>query len=132
MSEFTVDPHNPNMADHSSEMILLQVDQPASNHNGGMIFFAGDGYLYISLGDGGGAGDPWQTGLDLSTLLGKILRIDVNTNDKLYSIPPDNPFVGNPNARAEIFAYGCRNMWRCSVDDGGNSGEENTSNGNHD
>ena len=94
------------------------MDQPAANHNGGMIFFAGDGYLYISLGDGGGAGDPWQTGLNLNTLLGKMLRLDVDRPDEVYGIPPDNPFVGQPGRKPEIFAYGCRNMWRCSVDKG--------------
>jgi len=117
VSEFVVSSTDPYKADPTSEAVLLQVDQPDANHNGGMIFFGSkDGYLYISLGDGGGAGDPWQTGMNLNTLLGKILRIDVNTQHKAYGIPRDNPFVGRSNARGEIFAYGARNMWRCSQD----------------
>jgi len=117
VSEFVVSSRDPNKADPSSEMTILQVDQPDANHNGGMIFFGShDGYLYVSLGDGGGAGDPWKTGMNLNTLLGKILRIDVNDRYKRYGIPHDNPFVGRRNARPEIFAYGARNMWRCSQD----------------
>lgn len=99
-------------------MVLLRVKQPAANHNGGMIFFGYDGYLYISLGDGGGAGDQYRQALDLKTLLGTILRIDVNIQDYLYGIPAFNPFVWHKTARKEIFAYGIRNMWRCSVDRG--------------
>ena len=125
VSEFTVDPNNPNIADHDSEMVLLQVDQPAANHNGGMIFFGVDGYLYVSLGDGGGAGDQYRNALNLTTLLGKILRIDVNVKDKFYGIPPDNPFVKHKHIRPEIYAYGARNMWRCSID----RGDKNESDG---
>lgn len=98
-----------NTANANSEVKLLEVQQPFPNHNGGALAFGADGYLYIGLGDGGAAGDPLGTGQRLNTLLGKILRIDVNNGD-LYSIPADNPF-GN-----EIWAYGLRNPWRISFD----------------
>jgi glucose/arabinose dehydrogenase len=98
-----------NSADPNSEKILLTVDQPFPNHNGGAVTFGPDGYLYLGLGDGGSAGDPFKNGQDTSSLLGKILRIDVNHGDP-YLIPPDNPF-GN-----EVWAYGLRNPWRLSFD----------------
>ncbi|CAB1331188.1 unnamed protein product [Coregonus sp. 'balchen'] len=103
--------------------IILEVDEPASNHNGGMVMFADDGYLYIFTGDGGMAGDPFGkfgNAQNKSALLGKVLRIDVDDNDKgpLYRIPSDNPFVHERGARPEVYAYGVRNMWRCSVDRG--------------
>jgi glucose/arabinose dehydrogenase len=91
------------------------VDQPFDNHNGGMIAFGPDGFLYIGLGDGGGSGDPQGNAQDLTTLLGKILRIDVSTGTP-YSIPADNPFVGVAGARREIWALGLRNPWRFSFD----------------
>ena len=92
--------------------------QPYSNHNGGQIRFGPDRFLYIGLGDGGSRGDPSRNGQNLSTLLGSILRIDVSTlnSDGRYSIPADNPFVNDPNARGEIWAYGLRNPWRFSFD----------------
>ena len=102
-----------------TETILLEVEQPFSNHNGGMIEFGPDGFLYIALGDGGGAGDPVRAGQDRSSLLGSILRIDVdNTANGLnYSIPAGNPFTGNTEGyREEIFAYGLRNPFRFSFD----------------
>jgi glucose/arabinose dehydrogenase len=111
---------DPNVADPNSDLELLPVDQPFSNHNGGQLQFGPDGYLYIGLGDGGSAGDPGNRAQDLGELLGKLLRIDVNNNDigdgLPYDIPPDNPFVSEPNARDEIWAYGLRNPWRFSFD----------------
>jgi len=107
---------DPNKADSLSEHILLTVSQPFSNHNGGMVMFGKDGYLYIGMGDGGSAGDPQNNGQTLSTLLGKMLRIDVDTTMG-YKIPPTNPFYGNPGeGREEIFAWGLRNPWRFSQD----------------
>ena len=96
-------------ADPNSEKILLTVDQPFPNHNGGVLAFGPDGYLYAGLGDGGLGGDPFGNAQSLSTLLGKILRIDINNGDP-YAVPADNPF-GN-----EIWAYGLRNPWRMSFD----------------
>jgi len=130
ISEFVVS-GDPNVADASSERIVMQVDQPQSNHNGGTIAFGPDGYLYISLGDGGGADDvgtghvpDWYAvneggnGQDVTdNLLGSILRIDVN-GAQPYAIPADNPFVGR-DGLDEIYAYGFRNPWRFSFDQGG-------------
>ncbi|XP_053331283.1 HHIP-like protein 1 [Spea bombifrons] len=123
ISEFRVSSHDMNTVDHSSERIILEVEEPASNHNGGEILFGHDGYLYIFIGDGGMAGDPFGkfgNAQNRSVLLGKVLRINVNHNDHgpLYRIPPDNPFINDPSARPEIYAYGVRNMWRCSFDRG--------------
>ncbi|KAL2098540.1 hypothetical protein ACEWY4_005020 [Coilia grayii] len=123
ISEFHISAADMNVVDHTSERVILEVDEPASNHNGGQILFADDGYLYIFTGDGGMAGDPFGlfgNSQNKSALLGKVLRIDVNNNEKgpLYRIPPDNPFVHEKGARPEVFAYGARNMWRCSVDRG--------------
>jgi glucose/arabinose dehydrogenase len=102
----------------AGEEVLFEVEQPFGNHNGGDLRFGPDGLLYISLGDGGGGGDPRGSGQDRSTLLGSILRIDVDRRSSSlpYSIPTDNPFVGSPGARPEIFAYGLRNVWRFSFD----------------
>lgn len=104
--------------DPASELVVLEVGQPYSNHNGGEIAFGPDGYLYVALGDGGSAGDPMQHGQNKATLLGSILRIDVATLDEQgrYSIPPDNPFADDPQARGEIWAWGLRNPWRFSFD----------------
>ncbi|XP_069714889.1 HHIP-like protein 1 [Phaenicophaeus curvirostris] len=123
ISEFRISPADMNSLDHSSERIILEIEEPASNHNGGELLFGDDGYLYIFTGDGGMAGDPFGTfgnAQNKSTLLGKVLRINVNNNDRgpLYRIPPDNPFLDDPKARPEIYAYGVRNMWRCSFDRG--------------
>jgi glucose/arabinose dehydrogenase len=118
VAEFRVSNFSPERADPSSEVIILEIAQPESNHNGGCLVFGPDGYLYIGLGDGGGAGDKHGTighGQDLTTLLGSILRIDVD-KEKPYGIPPDNPFRNHPKARPEIFAYGLRNPWRFSFD----------------
>lgn len=100
---------NPNLADPDSEVVLLNVSQPFPNHNGGVLAFGPDGYLYAGLGDGGSAGDPRGNAQSLDTLLGKILRLDVDSGEP-YGIPPDNPFGD------EIWAYGLRNPWRFSFD----------------
>jgi glucose/arabinose dehydrogenase len=100
---------DPNIADPNSEVVLLHVDQPFANHNGGVLAFRADGYLYAGLGDGGSGGDPFGNAQNLNTFLGKILRLDVDSAEP-YAIPPDNPF-GN-----EIWAYGLRNPWRFSFD----------------
>jgi uncharacterized repeat protein (TIGR01451 family) len=113
---------DPDVADPSSEVVILTVAQPEDNHNGGQLNFGPtDNYLYIALGDGGGAGDdhgPIGNGQDVTVLLGKMLRIDIdNVQPPLnYAIPPDNPFVNSPPAREEIWAYGLRNPWRFSFD----------------
>jgi glucose/arabinose dehydrogenase len=101
-------------ADPQSELRLLQVNQPYENHNGGGLAFGPDGYLYIGLGDGGSAGDPQTNAQNLDTLLGKMLRIDVNSTGS-YGIPKDNPFAGG-GGKPEIWAYGLRNPWRFSFD----------------
>jgi glucose/arabinose dehydrogenase len=117
VSRFAVDSSNENIADSNSEFQLLTVEQPYANHNGGQLLFGPDGYLYIALGDGGSGGDPLNKGQDLTTMLGKILRIDVNVeNDTKYGIPAGNPFVDDETALDEIWAYGLRNPWRNSFD----------------
>ncbi len=118
ISRFQVSPVNANSANASSEKIILEVSQPYSNHNGGQISFGPDGYLYASFGDGGSGGDPDGNGQNLNSLLGSIIRIDVNNSsgNLNYSIPSDNPFVGLPDHRGEIYAYGLRNVWRFSFD----------------
>ena len=100
------------------QVLLTQEHAEYGNHNGGQVAFGRDGYLYWSLGDGGHANDPFKAGQNLSTLLGKIVRIDVNRTcgTKLYCVPSDNPFVRRPGARPEIWVYGLRNPWRFSID----------------
>lgn len=115
VSRYHVSADDPNRADATSATPLLYVQQPYANHNGGHMAFAPDGYLYISFGDGGSGGDPQGNGQNLGTLLGAILRIDVNNTDE-YAIPPDNPFVGVDGTRPEIWAWGVRNVWRFSFD----------------
>lgn len=115
VARYAVLSDNPDRADPASALPLLYVPQPYSNHNGGHMAFGPDGYLYISLGDGGSGGDPQGNGQNLGTLLGKILRIDVNAGEG-YAIPPDNPFVDRTDARPEIWAWGLRNVWRFSFD----------------
>ncbi len=102
----------------ATERTLLVIPQPFANHNGGMVEFGPDGYLYIGMGDGGSANDPGNRAQNLNELLGKILRIDVGhaSGTPPYSSPPDNPFFGSTTGRDEIFAYGLRNPWRFSFD----------------
>lgn len=110
---------NPAMAEPSSETLLLEFLQPYDNHNGGQLAFGPDGYLYVAVGDGGSAGDPQGNGQNRATLLGSILRIDVDqpAAGLSYGIPADNPFAGNTEGfREEIYAYGLRNPWRFSFD----------------
>jgi glucose/arabinose dehydrogenase len=129
---------DPNLADSASEEILLTVDQPYANHNGGQMAFGPDGYLYIGMGDGGSGGDPGNRAQNPAELLGKILRIDVERSstpilpigsihaffpvvfhsgvNTPYRIPPDNPFINTPGYRPEIWALGLRNPWRFSFD----------------
>ena len=119
VSRFSVDPADPNQGDPNSEVVLLTISQPFSNHNGGGIAFGPDGFLYIGTGDGGSANDPQNNGQTLTTLLGKMLRIDVDNQDAglPYAIPPDNPFSDpNDGTRDEIWALGMRNPWRFSFD----------------
>ena len=118
IARYTVSSNDINQADALSSLVILEVNQPYTNHNGGQMGFGSDGYLYISFGDGGSAGDPQGNGQNTQTLLGTIIRIDVDniSNDLNYSIPSDNPFVEDPSVRDEIYAYGLRNMWRFSWD----------------
>ncbi len=119
IARYTVSSKKRNSANKDSERILLQVNQPYSNHNGGQLAFGPDGYLYIALGDGGSGGDPHNNGQSKSSFLGKILRIDVNCTSasKNYCIPSENPFTGNTQGyKEEIYAYGLRNPWRFSFD----------------
>ncbi len=114
LSRFRLRDGDPRRGDAASEEVLLTVEQPYANHNGGALLFGPDGYLYLALGDGGSAGDPENRAQNLDSLLGKILRLDVSQPGP-YRIPPDNPFVGG-QGREEIWAYGLRNPWRISFD----------------
>ncbi|MEZ4802899.1 MAG: PQQ-dependent sugar dehydrogenase [Gelidibacter sp.] len=118
ISRFSRSADDPDMADSTSELQLLTYTQPFPNHNGGDMAFGADGYLYISSGDGGDAGDPGDRAQSLTTLLGKLLRIDVDntSNGNNYAIPSDNPFFGSTTEMQEIWAYGLRNPWRFSFD----------------
>jgi glucose/arabinose dehydrogenase len=108
---------DPLVADPDRAREVLRVEQPFSNHNGGLVLFGPDDLLYVGLGDGGGGGDPDRNGQDLGVLLGKILRIDPQPADaRAYSIPASNPFVDREGARPEIYSYGLRNPWRFSFD----------------
>ena len=105
---------DPDRADAASVETVLAMDDPASNHNGGMLAFGPDGHLWLGTGDGGSAADPWDNARDPRSLLGKLLRLDVR--ERLYSIPPDNPFAGGGAGRGEVWALGLRNPWRFSFD----------------
>jgi glucose/arabinose dehydrogenase len=109
---------DPDVADDTSAKVILTQDQPFSNHNGGQLQFGPDGYLYVAFGDGGSGGDPGNRAQDGTTLLGKILRIDVDVPEPgpAYAIPAGNPFTSNPDFLDEIWAYGLRNPWRFSFD----------------
>lgn len=132
--EYTVSADDPNVADPESGRLLLSLDDPFFNHNGGTIVFGPDGYLYVTIGDGGMAGDPYDNSQDLSNLFGKILRLDVDSEQEPYGIPEDNPFADagrwqaqvangpaqtgdyHPDAQPEIYMYGLRNAWQFSFD----------------
>lgn len=114
-SRFSVNPHNPNKALPSSEVMFLEDDDPFANHNSGQMKFGPDGYLYFALGDGGSGGDPFNNAQDITTIMGKLMRIDPN-EDGSYSIPEDNPYVDVEGAAEEIWATGLRNPWRFSFD----------------
>jgi hypothetical protein len=114
IERYNVSANDPNVADPASGVLVIPpISQPFSNHNGGCLQFGRDGYLYVGLGDGGSAGDPSCNAQNGQSLLGKILRLDV---DSANPVPPTNPFVGNPAFRAEIWALGLRNPWRFSFD----------------
>ena len=114
-ARYSVSPTDPNQADPASGVPILRIPHPQyPNHNGGNLVFGPDGYLYFGMGDGGSQGDPNGNGQNLGVLLGKLLRLDVSGS--AYTIPPDNPFVGQTGARPEIWAYGLRNPWRFSFD----------------
>ena len=116
IARFTTRGDDPDRADPASRMQILEIPhRNASNHNGGPLKFGPDGYLYIGTGDGGGAGDPFNNGQNRSSLLAKILRIDVDSGAP-YAVPPSNPFVSTTGARPEIWAWGLRNPWRFSFD----------------
>ncbi|KAA3655078.1 MAG: glucose dehydrogenase [Chloroflexi bacterium] len=118
IARFQVNSGNPNLADPDSERILLTIGQPFNNHNGGQVGFGPDGFLYIAMGDGGSAEDPQNNGQNPATLLGSLLRIDVNYDDgtNFYAVPSTNPFVNDDAIRNEIWSYGWRNPWRFSFD----------------
>jgi glucose/arabinose dehydrogenase len=115
VARFQLIEREPPRGDPQSEQKLLQVAQPARNHNGGQLAFGPDGYLYIGMGDGGRAGDPWGNAQNPEELLGKLLRIDVSGSET-FRVPTDNPFLDSPNFRPEVWALGLRNPWRFSFD----------------
>jgi glucose/arabinose dehydrogenase len=115
IARYSVNSTNPNIADTSSALVLLTISQPFSNHNGGSLAFGPDGYLYIGMGDGGSGNDPSNYGQNINSLLGKMLRIDVNSGTP-YGIPPTNPYAGAIPGSDEIWAVGMRNPWKFSFD----------------
>ena len=119
VAEYRLDESDPEAGDPDSERVLLHIDQPYPNHNGGAVVFGPDGMLYVAMGDGGSGGDPHGNGQRLDTLLGKILRIDVDQpgdERRPYGVPEDNPFVDEPDAMPEIWHTGLRNPWRIRFD----------------
>ncbi|MGH8648275.1 MAG: PQQ-dependent sugar dehydrogenase, partial [Burkholderiales bacterium] len=120
IARYLRDQNDPNVAVNAADRIILTVDQPFENHNGGMIAFGPDNYLYIGLGDGGSGGDPGNRAQNLGELLGKLLRIDVSQGTQApmaaFAVPPNNPCVGQAGAREEIWSMGLRNPWRYSFD----------------
>ena len=106
---------DPDRADAASAKLVIMIEQPFANHNGGLVIFGPDSMLYIGMGDGGSGGDPYGHGQNRATLLGKMLRLDVDRGDP-YAVPRDNPFVGRAGMRGEIWAYGLRNPWRFCFD----------------
>jgi glucose/arabinose dehydrogenase len=115
VARYSVSAADPDRADPDSAVTVLTIQQPFSNHNGGQLKFGPDGYLYVGMGDGGSGGDPQNNAQNLGSLLGKMLRIDVD-GAQPYAVPPDNPFVTKPGARPEIWALGLRNPWRFTFD----------------
>ncbi len=119
LSRFTVDSGDRNRLDPASEEVIIDIEQPYGNHNGGTALFGPDGMMYLAIGDGGWANDPHDHSQNLGTLLGTVIRIDVENTGAdggAYAIPADNPFVDRDDARPEIWAYGLRNIWRMSFD----------------
>ena len=120
IERYAVTDASPNVASPESATLILSVPHPGLTHNGGLVAFGPDGMLYISIGDGGGRGDPSGNSQNLNVLLGKLLRIDVDGGDP-YAIPADNPFRGQAGRRGEIWAYGLRNPWRYTIADAGSA-----------
>ena len=118
VARYRVSAGDENVADPASEEVILTIPQPFANHNGGQLAFGPDGYLYIGMGDGGSGGDPDQVAQNPDNVLGKLLRIDVESGEVPYGIPPTNPFLGMAGYRPEIWALGLRNPWRFSFDRG--------------
>jgi glucose/arabinose dehydrogenase len=118
VSRFTVSKDDPNVADPASEVEIIRFEKPFWNHDGGTILFGPDGYLYITHGDGGAGNDPHENGQNTKSILGKVLRLDVDhkENGRNYAIPKDNPFVSKSEFAPEIWAYGLRNIWRMAFD----------------
>lgn len=119
VSSFRAEPGDADALARDTEVVVLAMDDPFGNHNGGGLAFGSDGYLYVATGDGGGGGDPLGSGRDLGSLLGKILRLDVDVDPgaaPAYAIPPDNPFADVPDARPEVWHTGLRNPFRFRID----------------
>ena len=116
ISRFKRSEANPNLADNTSEKTILVVNQPFNNHNAGDLNFGADGYLYVGMGDGGSGGDPGNRSQNPKEMLGKMLRLDINTENEKYLIPGDNPYVNSSDTLKEIWAMGLRNPWRFSFD----------------
>lgn len=116
ISRFSVDPSDPNLALSNSEKIIMTIDQPYTNHNAGDMVFGPDGYLYFGTGDGGSGGDPQNRSQNPKELLGKMIRIDIDSEETPYEIPNTNPYVNNPDTLDAIWAFGLRNPWKIHID----------------